>query len=211
MKWSPGTGFSFLVGAAGAFVVVNLMPATTPEDLWFVFVSGMLAICAMILPGLSGAFILLILGKYEFIIATLENPFLAKNLLIIGVFAAGCAIGLAGFARFLKLLLQKYHYPTLAFLTGLMLRFHAENLALEGNLGNRSDSRKTAGLEEQNVWPDALDGDLGVALCLMAAGFLGCWCWSGCQTLKLNIEYSGVPIKPWSRFDRDSSVTAKSQ
>ncbi|MEZ4578616.1 MAG: DUF368 domain-containing protein [Desulfobacterales bacterium] len=184
VKWSPGTGFSFLVGAAGAFVVVNLMPATTPEDLWFVFVSGMLAICAMILPGLSGAFILLILGKYEFIIATLENPFLAKNLLIIGVFAAGCAIGLAGFARFLKLLLQKYHYPTLAFLTGLMLGSMRKIWPWK-KPGNRSDSRKTAGLERAKClagctgwgsWGRPVPG---------GGWFLGeCWCWSGCQTLK---------------------------
>jgi putative membrane protein len=173
VKWSPGTGFSFLAGAAGAFVVVNLMPATTPEDLWFVFLSGMLAICAMILPGLSGAFILLILGKYEFIIATLENPFLAKNLLIIGVFAAGCAIGLAGFARFLKLLLQKYHYPTLAFLTGLMLGSMRKIWPWKETLETALIHGKLRVLKERNVWPDALDGDLGVALCLVAAGFLG--------------------------------------
>jgi putative membrane protein len=172
VKWAPGTGFSFAAGAMGAFVVVNLMPATTPEDLWFVFLSGMLAICAMILPGLSGAFILLILGKYEFIISTLENPFLAKNLVVIGVFVAGCVIGLAGFARFLKLLLQKYHYPTLAFLTGLMLGSMRKIWPWKETLESAVIHGKLRVLKERNIWPDAVDGDLAVSLCLMAAGFL---------------------------------------
>jgi len=74
----------------------------------------------MILPGLSGAFILLILGKYEFITATLKNPFSVENILIILVFCSGCLVGLLGFSRVLNYLIHKYHGLTLAFLTGLM-------------------------------------------------------------------------------------------
>ncbi len=172
VNWSAGTGVSFAAGTIGAFIVVNLMPATTPEDLWFVFLSGMLAICAMILPGLSGAFILLILGKYEFIISTLENPFLAKNLVIIAVFAAGCAVGLAGFARFLKLLLQKYHHLTLAFLTGLMLGSMRKIWPWKETLETAMIHGKLRVLKQQNIWPDAVDADIVSALCLMMTGFV---------------------------------------
>ncbi len=170
-KWTPGTGVSFLAGAAGAFVVVNLMPAATPEALWFVFLSGMLAICAMILPGLSGAFILLILGKYEFIIATLENPFSPENMVIIAVFVSGCALGLAGFARFLKLLLEKYHSLTLAFLAGLMFGSMRKIWPWKETLETAMIHGKLRVLKQRNIWPETVDSDLVFAVCLILAGF----------------------------------------
>lgn len=170
-KWNVGTGFSFLIGSAAAFAIVNLVPASTPEDLWFVFLSGMLAICAMILPGLSGAFILLILGKYEFIISTLENPFLAKHMLILIVFGAGCAVGLAGFARFLKLLLQRYHSLTLAFLAGLMFGSMRKIWPWKETLETAMIHGKLRVLKEQNIWPHTLDADLVAAVSLILIGF----------------------------------------
>ncbi|RJP86909.1 MAG: DUF368 domain-containing protein [Desulfobacteraceae bacterium] len=171
-KWTLGTGALFLAGSGAAFVIVNLMPASTPEDLWFVFVSGMLAICAMILPGLSGAFILLILGKYEFIIATLKNPFLLENLVIIVVFASGCAIGLAGFARVLKILLQKYHSLTLAFLAGLMFGSMRKIWPWKETLETSMIHGKLRVLKESNIWPQTGDSDLVFAVCLIITGFV---------------------------------------
>ncbi len=171
-KWTAGTGASFLAGAGAAFVIVNLMPAATPDDLWFIFLSGVLAICAMILPGLSGAFILLILGKYEFIIATLENPFLFENILIIIVFLFGCAVGLAGFARFLKLLLVKYHNLTLAFLTGLMFGSMRKIWPWKETLETAMIHGKLRVLKERNIWPQAFDSDLVFAVCLIIVGFI---------------------------------------
>ncbi len=119
--WRLPAGMMFLGGAGVAYALVGLVPAATPETALFVFFSGMLAICAMILPGISGAFILVLLGKYEFIVATLKEPFLLENIMVIAVFAAGCAAGLAGFSRILKYLLERYSSATMAFLTGLML------------------------------------------------------------------------------------------
>jgi putative membrane protein len=171
-KWTPGTGVSFLAGAAVAFVIVNLMPASTPEDLWFIFLSGILAICAMILPGLSGAFILLILGKYEFIIGTLKNPFLLENLVIIVVFVSGCAIGLAGFARFLKILLQKHHSLTLAFLAGLMFGSMRKIWPWKETLETAMIHGKLRVLKDRNIWPQTLDSDLVFAVCLIIIGFI---------------------------------------
>jgi putative membrane protein len=171
-KWTPGTGISFLAGAGTAFVIVNLMPASTPEDLWFIFLSGVLAICAMILPGLSGAFILLILGKYEFIIATLKNPFAPEHLGIIAVFCAGCAVGLAGFARVLNFLLLKYHNLTLAFLTGLMFGSMRKIWPWKETLETAMIHGKLRVLKERNIWPEMFDSDLAFAVCLIFAGFL---------------------------------------
>ena len=119
-NWYGKGGISFLAGIIAATIIVNLIPMQTPEDLWFIFLCGIVAICAMILPGISGAFILLILGKYEYVTGALKNPFLPQNLIVIIVFCCGCAIGLLGFSRVLNFLLQKYHNLTLAFLTGLI-------------------------------------------------------------------------------------------
>lgn len=158
-QWDVPTGVMFVAGAGLAFVLVGMVPAATPETLPFVFFSGMLAICALILPGLSGAFILVILGKYEFLVGTLKNPFLPENMLVIAVFAAGCAVGLAAFSRILKYFLERFRPVTMAFLTGLML----------GSL-RRIWPWKDEALTG-NVLP-ALGPDLVAPVCLMAAGIV---------------------------------------
>lgn len=114
------TVLSFIIGSVGAFFIVGLIPTETPNALPVIFVSGFVAICAMILPGISGAFILLILGKYTYITGMLKNPFIPENLLVIIVFSAGCATGLMAFSRFLTWLLDHYYQITLALLTGFM-------------------------------------------------------------------------------------------
>jgi putative membrane protein len=119
--WGPRTGISLVVGTIVAAFIVNLIPVTTPETLGFILLCGIIAICAMILPGISGAFILLILGKYEFITGTLKNPFLPQNLMTIIVFCLGCMIGLLSFSRLLNYFLINYRRSTMAFLTGLMV------------------------------------------------------------------------------------------
>ena len=119
-NWFGKAGISFAAGIIAATFIVNLIPMHTPEDLWFIFFCGIVAICAMILPGISGAFILLILGKYEYVTGALKNPLLPQNLAVILVFCVGCAIGLLGFSRVLNYLLRKFHNLTLAFLAGLI-------------------------------------------------------------------------------------------
>lgn len=116
-KWNTATVVSFVIGIAIAYEITVLTPAQTPESLWFVFLSGGFAICAMILPGISGAFILLLLGKYEFVIQSLVNG----NIPVLAVFGSGCLIGLISFSRFLSWILDKYHNITIALLAGFML------------------------------------------------------------------------------------------
>jgi putative membrane protein len=167
----PGVWTAFLLGAAAAYAIVNLMPATTPETLGFIFLSGMCAICAMILPGISGAFILVILGKYEFIMATVKNPFLPAHLVILLVFMAGCLVGLAGFSRFLKYLLNTHRNLTLALLTGLMLGAMRKVWPWKETLKSEMIGDQLQVLQTRNVLPPALDGEVFFAAFLVLAGF----------------------------------------
>lgn len=116
-KWSLGTILSGILGAVAAYLITVISPTETPTNLLFVFFCGALAICAMILPGISGAFILLLIGKYEYMITALIN----FDWPVILVFACGCFLGLVGFSKFLGWILANFRYPTLAMLSGFML------------------------------------------------------------------------------------------
>lgn len=116
-QWRIPTIVFFLLGIVIAYLITVLSPTQTPEGLWFIFIAGAIAICAMILPGISGAFILLLLGKYEYIMRAL----LEANLPVIIVFAAGCVIGIISFSWVLTWILDNYHDITIALLAGFML------------------------------------------------------------------------------------------
>lgn len=118
--------FGFLgLGLLLGVVVCTLSPTQTPDDLWFIFLSGALAICAMILPGISGSFILLILGKYQYIMGVITNVVsgvdMGRNLLILGVFMVGAVVGILGFSKFLHWLLARWHRTTLIALAGFII------------------------------------------------------------------------------------------
>jgi len=149
-----------------------MIPVSTPEELWFIFLSGMIAICAMILPGLSGAFILLILGKYEFITGALKNPFLQNNILIILVFCAGCSIGILGFARILNYFLEKHYNITLAFLTGLMAGSMQKIWPWKETLQSITIRGKEHVLAYSNVLPGELNAEVYLAITLAVLGFI---------------------------------------
>ncbi|HLT81912.1 MAG TPA: DUF368 domain-containing protein [Cyclobacteriaceae bacterium] len=116
-RWNVAVIASFVIGIVVAYMITVLSPAQSPEALWFVFLSGATAICAMILPGISGAFILLLLGKYEFIMSAL----IAANIPVIVTFALGCIIGIIAFSWVLTWVLDHYHDLTIALLAGFML------------------------------------------------------------------------------------------
>lgn len=109
-----------LMVAAGlllGFVICTLSPTQTPTDLWFIFLCGALAICTMILPGISGSFILVVLGKYDYIMSAVSE----LNLPVLGVFAVGCGIGILAFAKVLGLLLARWEKQTMLVLVGFVL------------------------------------------------------------------------------------------
>lgn len=112
-------------GAAVAFAIVTIAPIAAPAGLLYTFACGAIAICAMILPGVSGAYLLLILGKYEEVTGILKRlPKLdvtASDVATVGVFCAGCALGLLMFSKLLRWLLARFHAPTMAVLCGFMI------------------------------------------------------------------------------------------
>ena len=170
--WSPRTGLGLLAGAVVAAFIVNLIPITTPEALWFIFLCGIVAICAMILPGISGAFILLILGKYEFITATLKNPFMPQNLIIILVFCLGCLIGLLSFSRLLNYLLRHFRHLTMAFLTGLMVGSMPKIWPWKEIVETQIIRGKTHVVWGSNMLPQAWNSEVLTALGLALIGFM---------------------------------------
>lgn len=116
-RWNLGVVLSLLAGTIIAYFITELPPTSTPDALWFTFVSGAIAICAMILPGISGSFILLIMGRYEGILEAVNN----RDILTLAVFAFGCIVGILSFSRVVSWLLKKYHAITIGLLAGFML------------------------------------------------------------------------------------------
>lgn len=116
-KWSAASIVSLLLGAGMAFGITQAAPATVEPSYLITFIAGSIAICAMILPGVSGSFILLIFGLYSYILTAVKT----LQLEVLSIFALGCVVGLMGFSRFLSWMLKRYHELTLALLTGFML------------------------------------------------------------------------------------------
>ena len=123
-SWGVREIVALVAGTLIAYGISIAVPAEGNPALWFVFISGAIAISALILPGISGSFILLLMGMYTFIIPTLKNALRTlelQSLLILGVFGMGCLLGLMTFSRFLSWTFKHYRNPTLAALTGFML------------------------------------------------------------------------------------------
>ncbi len=116
-RWSPTTAGALLIGAVGAYLLVGAVPLQTPNTWWFLVLSGALAICAMILPGISGAFILVLLGKYQFVLDAVNQ----RDLITLGLVGVGAGLGIVTFAQMLGWLFRRYHDLTVALLTGLMV------------------------------------------------------------------------------------------
>ncbi len=116
-SWKALQIIAIIFGSLVAFYISGIQSTANVDAWWFIILSGAIAICAMILPGISGAFILVLLGSYKTIMLALKEFDLYK----ISLFAIGCLIGLFSFARVLKFLFQKYKNATLAILTGFLI------------------------------------------------------------------------------------------
>ena len=116
-QWSITTGVAMVAGAFIAFYLTTLPSLASNDNPMMLFLAAALAICAMILPGISGAFILVLLGAYKTLSDTIHN-FDVKNLIIIG---GGAVIGLLSFSKLLKWLLTNYRNTTMAVLTGFIM------------------------------------------------------------------------------------------
>ncbi|TXR41075.1 DUF368 domain-containing protein [Ectopseudomonas mendocina] len=116
-RWNWTRVLSFALGLAFAYWITVAAPMQWGSDLPTLFLAGAIAICAMILPGISGSFILLLLGLYSVVLGAVKE----LDLLVLAVFASGCLVGILSFARLLSWLLSRWRDLSLAFLTGLML------------------------------------------------------------------------------------------
>lgn len=115
--WKVNDVLFFVVGIVLGVVICTLSPTTTSDSLWFIFICGAIAVCTMILPGISGSFILVILGKYDFIMQSVNE----LNIPVLVVFGLGCVIGILGFSKFLHWLLKRFERPTMLVLVGFVL------------------------------------------------------------------------------------------
>jgi len=115
--WKAKDAIFLVLGIVLGVLICTLSPTETPEDLWFIAICGAIAICTMILPGVSGSFILVIFGKYEYIM----NAISTLNWPVLIVFGIGCVIGILAFSKILHWLLKRYERPTLLTLIGFTL------------------------------------------------------------------------------------------
>lgn len=116
-KWNISTVIAGIAGIVVAYFITVITPAEANTTTWFIFISGAIAICAMILPGISGSFILVLLGMYKFILDAVGSLQIA----VILVFLVGAAIGIITFSNILSWLLKKFHNQTIAVLAGFMV------------------------------------------------------------------------------------------
>ncbi|MFS4415779.1 DUF368 domain-containing protein [Maribacter sp. 2307ULW6-5] len=167
-RWHLGTVALFLVGSLVAYFITGLPPSANTGSLPFLFFSGALAICAMVLPGISGSFILVLLGSYKTILEALNN----RDFTVIITVGLGVVFGLLSFARILKWLFEHYRNITLALLTGFILGSLNEIWPWKRVLEVISLGEKEVIIDE-NVSPFLFDGDprLALAIAMALVGF----------------------------------------
>lgn len=171
-RWHLGVVVALILGIIIAWWVTSLPPTSSPDAIWFTFVAGAIAICAMILPGISGSFLLLILGKYEMILQAVSE----KDIVTLGVFASGCIVGILSFSRLISFLLRKFYATTIGLLSGFMLgsinKLWPWKIVTQYRTSSSGEQKPFL---TENLWPsDYLqkvgeEPNLGLAI----AGFLG--------------------------------------
>ena len=167
-KWNISLMAATFIAAVVAFVIVGLVPLETPNSWWFLFISGACAICAMILPGISGAFILVLLGKYQYILGAVND----RDIVTIAFVGAGAILGLVTFAQLLGWLFKRYHDLTVALLIGLMIGSLRKIWPWKEVLEFIERKGEIIPIVERNILPPALDGELAFALALAVVGFV---------------------------------------
>lgn len=171
-NWIGSGGLALFGGTVLAYFFVAMIPVTTPDAWWFILIAGMVVICTMILPGLSGSFLLLILGKYEYIIGALKQPFIPENFLILLIFGVGCVVGIMAFTRVISIMLEKFENATMAVLTGIMCGSMRKIWPWKEVLEKKVIQGKEKILSEINVLPKELDAEFYTALALIVVGFV---------------------------------------
>lgn len=163
VRWDVSDKIAFFSATIVTYFIVGAVPLETPNNLPFIFLSGAIAICAMILPGISGSFILLLMGKYHYILEAVVQ----RDILTLTVFTFGCIVGLSLFARFLSWLFSHYHDISVAVLAGIMLGSIRKIWPWKQVLTTRVDSHgDLVPLIEKNILPTTFDTSVVIALVL---------------------------------------------
>ncbi len=174
VNWNKERGIGLMLGIAIAYGITVVSPAQTPEAYWFIFLSGTTAIFAMILPGISGSFILLLMGKYRFIIESLSS----LRIDVIIIFILGCITGLLTFSRLLFWMFKHYKDLTIAILAGFMIGSLNKVWPWKQDLKTTLDRHgEVVPLVQKSVLPSQFDEDpkLIWAIATALAGFLIIW------------------------------------
>ncbi len=170
-KWNFSTIFFLIAGAGLAYYITTLNPMVSENSSpWFLFLAGALAICAMILPGISGAFILVLLGAYKSVLQAVND----RDIFTIAVVGLGAIVGLLSFSRILKWLFAKYKDITLAVLTGFIVGSLNKIWPWKETLTWRTNSKGVeVPLKQVSISPTSFDGDsqLMLAIVLSIVGF----------------------------------------
>ncbi|MDN6292637.1 MAG: DUF368 domain-containing protein [Tetragenococcus halophilus] len=169
-RWRLSTFFVFLLGAGIAFGVTQITPAGGTTSHFYLFFSCAIAICAMILPGISGAFILLLLGVYK----NVSEAFSRFDFEIILIAGLGAVTGLLAFSKILKWLFSHYKNMTLALLTGFILGSLNKIWPWKKVLETKVVGNKTHILAERSVSPTSFEGEnhISIAIVLAIVGFI---------------------------------------
>ena len=166
-RWRVSTGLCFLAGMTATYFLVGLVPVSTSDAPWFLFFCGTIAICAMILPGISGSFILVLLGKYQYALDAVNH----RDCLPLSLLAAGACVGIVAFSRTLGWLLREHHDPMVALLTGFMLGSLRKVWPFKGTLESLVDG-KTVPILPPNILPTQWSMEVLASFSLMVLGLL---------------------------------------
>lgn len=169
VSWSAVPIAMFIIGTVVAFIIVNVVPVEADHSPPALFVSGMIAITAMILPGISGSFMLLIMGQYDYVLTAVSE----KDLPPVIIVGLGAIVGIIAFSRVLSFLLERYYNATVGVLVGFMAgslwKIYPWKICVADDLDRHGEFRCLA---EQNVVPDFASSEFLLAMGLMILGFL---------------------------------------
>jgi len=168
-KWTWPKMMVVVLAAVLTYFLVGMVPLKTPETMWFLFLSGVIAISAMILPGISGAFMLVLLGKYQFILNAVDQ----LDFFSLGIFFLGIIIGIVTFVRVLSWLFSKHHDLTVVIITGVVLGSLRKIWPWKEVTESITTSHgKNIPIKEINILPAQFSGDFLVTVLIMVFGFM---------------------------------------
>jgi len=173
-KWNISRLLALAAGTVAMFFITRFAPAQSTEAYWYIFLSGAIAICAMVLPGISGAFILLLLGKYKYILGAVSE----LNVTVLAIFGLGVIAGLLSFANLLGWLFKRYHDLTITVLAGFIIGSLNKIWPWKETITSAVDSHgDSIPLIQHNILPHTYSkisgqpDQLSAALVLMVAAF----------------------------------------